>query len=102
MRSVFFAAEPFLSPGLTVLVNGLLKGSLLLAIAGLGSFTLRRSSAAARHLVWRLGLASILLLPVASLLLPAWRVPGLPQAIPSLAAAFGFERIQPQDRKSVV
>jgi beta-lactamase regulating signal transducer with metallopeptidase domain len=52
-----------------------LKASVLLGIAGIiQAVTHRRTSAAMRHLVWTLAIASVLVLPVASLALPAWAV----------------------------
>jgi HEAT repeat protein len=78
-----------------LLVDGLVKGTLLLAIAGLGAYGLRRASAAARHLVWSLGLASLLLLPVASWLLPAWRLPLPRRAVPALSANLGEQPAAP-------
>ena len=50
------------------------KSVLILALAGLAVFCLRRASAAVRHLVWLLAVASLLLLPVLSCLLPGWQV----------------------------
>ncbi len=52
-----------------------LKASILLGLAGMIQvLTFHRTSAAMRHLVWTLAIASALLLPVASLALPAWAV----------------------------
>src|SRR5215207_5088813 len=52
-----------------------LKASILLGVAAIIlAVTYRRTSAAMRHLVWTLAIASVLLLPVASLALPAWTV----------------------------
>ena len=43
--------------------DAIAKASLLFAAAGLGSFVLRRGSAAARHMIWTLALLSVLVLP---------------------------------------
>ena len=51
-----------------------LKGTLLLGVAGLAAVQLRRSSAAARHLVWHIGLLGVLALPLVSLIAPSWEV----------------------------
>jgi beta-lactamase regulating signal transducer with metallopeptidase domain len=53
----------------------LLRVSFLLAlVAAVQMLLARRTSAAARHLVWVLTLAGVLLLPLASSILPAWTV----------------------------
>ncbi len=61
------------------LVDVSLKGFAILAVAGLAAVAMRRASAAARHLVWCLATTSLLALPVLTGVLPAWRVPLLPQ-----------------------
>lgn len=75
-----------------LLVTGLIKGTLLLAMAAAGCLALRRASAGIRHLVWSLALASLLILPVISTALPAWKAPVVSQAVSALAAALGDER----------
>lgn len=50
------------------------KGAALLGVALLAALALRRASAAARHLVWLVALACLLLLPLLSVCLPQWRV----------------------------
>lgn len=67
------------------------KASTLLCIAALAQLLLfRRASAATRHIVWTLGISSMLLIPVVSMVLPPWplviRVSAKP-AEPSLIAA---------------
>ena len=54
------------------------KTSLLLLIALAAGQLLRRASAALRHLIYVASIAAVLLLPLASLLLPGLRVPILP------------------------
>src|SRR5262249_31067184 len=55
-----------------------LKGIMILAAAGLLSVGLRNASAASRHVVWSLALGALLLLPVLTWAVPAWRVAILP------------------------
>ncbi len=63
---------------LEILLSTSLKGMLILIIAAALSFALRKASAASRHLVWSLAIASLLALPVLSFGLPSWQVPVLP------------------------
>lgn len=56
-----------------------LKSAVVMLLAVVAAVLLRRASAAWRHLVWCLGVTSLLLLPVLSLTLPAWKVTWLPQ-----------------------
>ena len=71
---------------LAVLLDALIKGTLVLVAAGVLSLCLRRSSAASRHLVWSLGLAALVLLPAFTLTLPAWQIPVLPSVTRAPAA----------------
>lgn len=61
-----------------------LKGTVILAAAGLATLALRRASAAARHLAWTLAFAGLLALPVLGVALPRWQIPILParEALP--------------------
>jgi len=64
-----------------LLLDAFIKSAVILSVAGLGARSLRRASAASRHLVWSLAMASLLALPVLSIALPSWRI----DALPSLA-----------------
>jgi TonB family protein len=57
------------------LVGVAIKTSAVLAIAGLAAWLLRKRPAALRHLVWTAAAASVLALPLLSLVLPAVRMP---------------------------
>ena len=70
----------------------LAKVSLVLLVAALASWTLRRASASARHLVWALALSALCALPLLSQLLPRWSVPVLPARPLALSPA---ERAKP-------
>ena len=59
---------------LPLLLDAAIKGLAILALTALAILTMRRSSAAARHLVWFLGAASLLLLPFLSAVLPGWYI----------------------------
>jgi beta-lactamase regulating signal transducer with metallopeptidase domain/biopolymer transport protein ExbD len=63
-----------LAAAVPAIVDSALKGVVLLALVALGVALLRQASAAARHLVWLLGVVGLLLLPVLSAALPGWRV----------------------------
>jgi beta-lactamase regulating signal transducer with metallopeptidase domain len=60
------------------LADTALKGVLIVALAAVATHLLRNAPAAARHLAWTLAFAGLLLLPLLSVALPAWRVPLLP------------------------
>jgi beta-lactamase regulating signal transducer with metallopeptidase domain len=66
------------------------KATALLAIAAVAQLVVfRRASAATRHLVWTIALGSVLLLPVVSLVGPAWtfEIPAAPEAVAATPAA---------------
>ncbi len=71
------------------------KAMMILAAAGLLSVMLRNASAALRHSVWSLALGGLLLLPLLTLIVPAWRVAILPaplrEAAPMMAEQNGSE-----------
>jgi len=77
--SPFFQAvqslHGFTGKSLALLLDAGLKGTSLLLLCGVLVLALRRASAAARHLVWSVGLGAMLALPFFSLTLPAWNVP---------------------------
>jgi len=60
------------------LADAVMKATLLLASAALAAVALRRTSAAARHLVWTLALVSAMVLPALSIALPRWRAAAWP------------------------
>lgn len=60
------------------------KSAVVLLITALATMAMRRATAAARHFTWLLGAVSVLLLPLLSIVLPAWYV--LPDWISSAAA----------------
>jgi beta-lactamase regulating signal transducer with metallopeptidase domain len=60
---------------LPLLFEAVARATVILASTGLAAAVLRRSSAAARHLVWAFGLVSALLVPACSLALPRWELP---------------------------
>ena len=56
-------------------VEIMIKASVVLALAAVADLLLRRrASAAARHFAWTVTTAALLVLPLASLSLPAWSV----------------------------
>ena len=94
---------------LEILLSTSLKGVLILIIAAALSFALRKASAASRHLVWSLAIASLLALPVLSFGLPSWQVPVLPfefsagqSEIATITPAMNSSQVQPPEPVAVV
>ncbi|HJQ11477.1 MAG TPA: M56 family metallopeptidase [Gemmatimonadaceae bacterium] len=65
---------------LPLLLNAAVKGALLIAVAAIAAYALRKKSAASRHAVWSAAVIGHLAIPVFMVLLPAWRIPLLPAA----------------------
>ncbi len=65
----------------------MMKGGLILGLAFAVTRLMRGASASARHLVWTLSMAGLLLLPLMELALPSWRVLPFPDL--RSAAALG-------------
>src|SRR5689334_11856284 len=61
------------------LSDAFVKTTVLLVLAALVTLCMRRSAASLRHLVWSLACGGVLALPLASALLPNWRVAGWPR-----------------------
>ena len=57
-----------------LLMDSAIKGTVLLALAAVVAWLLRRDSAATRHLVWMTSIVALLVVPVLSATLPQWRV----------------------------
>jgi beta-lactamase regulating signal transducer with metallopeptidase domain len=64
---------------IAILADAFVKATVILILAGVVTLLLRRSSASLRHLVWTLACGGVLALPLASALLPDWRVAGWPR-----------------------
>src|SRR5919108_5768218 len=69
-----------------LLIDALLKVTLLLAAAALATMALHRASAAVRHLFWTLALAGALFLPILSIALPRWQLRLVTFAAPAAPA----------------
>ncbi|HJP61483.1 MAG TPA: M56 family metallopeptidase, partial [Gemmatimonadaceae bacterium] len=65
---------------LPILADAATKGAVLVLIAAIAVFALRKKSAASRHAVWSAAVIGHLAIPVFMVLLPAWRIPLLPAA----------------------
>lgn len=85
------------------LLDAVAKATVLLAVAALLAATLRRSSAASRHLVWTCALLAALALPLLSLALPRWQMPlvtiAAPQAVDATPVESDGDAAQPMAMK---
>jgi HEAT repeat protein/beta-lactamase regulating signal transducer with metallopeptidase domain len=63
------------------LADAILKASIVLLAAAVATHTLRRASAALRHLIWTIALLSALLMPALTLAVPRWEVPLISTAV---------------------
>ena len=68
------ALETPISEFAAILLDAAMKGVVVLAIALLAVRCMKRRSAAARHLVLSLAVASLLLLPLLASILPPWKL----------------------------
>jgi beta-lactamase regulating signal transducer with metallopeptidase domain len=75
---------------IALLADAFVKATVILVLAAAVTLLLRRSTAALRHFVWALACGGILILPLASALLPNWRV----AAWPSLDVPVAFDAEQ--------
>ena len=64
---------------IAILADAFVKATVILLVAAGVTLLLRRSAASLRHLVWTLACGGVLVLPLASAVLPNWRVAGWPR-----------------------
>lgn len=77
---------------MALLLDVLVKGTVLLVVTVAIAFAFRRASASLRHLIWSMSVVGLLLLPLLSVVMPNWTVPGLE----NLARVRGREVPAPQ------
>ncbi|HST60363.1 MAG TPA: M56 family metallopeptidase [Longimicrobium sp.] len=73
----------------SAVVDTAIRGTFILLAALAGTALMRRTSAAARHLVWLAALTALLLLPIARGFVPEWRV------LPSVPVVFSAPAAEP-------
>ena len=66
------------SPSFAMLLDTVLKSTVLMTLAWSAAFIMKKSSAATQHMVRTFSLIAVLLLPFSVMLLPAWHVKGVP------------------------
>ena len=79
---------------IAILADAFVKATVLLVLAAVVTVFLRRSPASLRHLVWTLACGGVLALPLASALLPNWRLAAWPRL--DVPVAFDAEQLGPQ------
>ena len=79
---------------LAMLADAFVKATVLLVLAAVVTVFLRRSPASLRHLVWTLACGGVLALPLASALLPNWKLALWPRL--DVPVAFDAEQLAPR------
>lgn len=70
-----------------LVIETVIKATVLVGVAGVLAVCLRRAAAARRHLLWALTLGAVLVLPAAETAIPAWRVLPVAPVRPAAAGA---------------
>src|SRR5258708_5147553 len=83
-----------------VIVSVTLKATVLLALGWAGGLLLKDRPAATRHMARAFVLCAVLLLPLFTLLVPAWRVKGIPELLPAKPAAASTASVALADKPS--
>src|SRR6266404_115195 len=79
---------------LAIFADAFVKATVLLVLAAVVTVFLRRSPASLRHLVWTLACGGVLALPLASALLPNWKLALWPRL--DVPVAFDAEQLAPR------
>ena len=79
---------------LAILADAFVKATVLLVLAAVVTVFLRRAPASLRHLVWTLACGGVLALPLASALLPNWKLALWPRL--DVPVAFDAEQLAPR------
>src|SRR5947207_6113222 len=66
---------------IAIILDAAIKATVLLSLARVASYFLKRRSAATRHVLYTFALSAVLVLPILTSLMPAWNLPGIPQLI---------------------
>lgn len=88
--------DPHTAFAIDLAIDILLKASVVIAVAGLANWWMRRASAALRNAVWTVALGSLLLLPLLSATLPTWRLPPFDATIDAKVAVASDPGYQPE------
>ncbi len=82
-------ANPYMAFLVDLAVDVLLKGTIVLGVAGVTAWYLRGASAAVRHAVWTVALGCLLFLPILSSSLPGWKLEPLYVSVETSGIADG-------------
>lgn len=74
MNRLLLISTALLGGLMPLAIDSALKGAVLLSMAALAALSMRRASAAARHLVWLVAVVALLVVPLLTIALPQWRV----------------------------